>query len=403
MTKITSNVLSFGCAVVVCAAAGSILGSWVSGPFADQLAATRDLGNADHTLDASDQLVDTSERFVQEPGRRTSRRPIWPTPRDINKRGNSLMLQMFEDVIANSVRSTVQLSVRGTQVALGAIVDGEGWIATKASQLPSPAQISSGRRIVCKLSNGEEYPATVEAIRQDIDVAVLRIQANRLPAVDWELDVPARGNWLATTDLYSLPAAVGVASAGLQTIEKSRAVLGVILSSSSNGARVQSILPTSGASEAGLQEQDDIISVNGFSINSHDSFLRFVKDGYGGQTLDLVVLRGERKLQVTARLMDLSEELLDETEMEVSGQISHRATGFDRVLMHDTVLHPNQCGGPIVNLDGKVIGLNIARAGRVSTYALPSSVVQPIISGLVEQAKLVSRSTQPAPETTAVR
>ena len=60
------------------------------------------------------------------------------------------------------------------------------------------------------------------------------------------------------------------------------------------------------------------------------------------------------------------------------GEVSLRAEGFEQVIEHDTVLHPWLCGGPLVNLDGKAIGLNIARAGRVTTYALPAQLVQRI-------------------------
>jgi len=62
-------------------------------------------------------------------------------------------------------------------------------------------------------------------------------------------------------------------------------------------------------------------------------------------------------------------------------ELSERAEGFQMALQHDTVLQPWQCGGPLVNLDGKAIGLNIARAGRTASYALPASLVQQIISG----------------------
>ena len=33
------------------------------------------------------------------------------------------------------------------------------------------------------------------------------------------------------------------------------------------------------------------------------------------------------------------------------------------------------CGGPLVDLDGAAVGLNIARAGRTESYALPADVV----------------------------
>jgi S1-C subfamily serine protease len=45
-------------------------------------------------------------------------------------------------------------------------------------------------------------------------------------------------------------------------------------------------------------------------------------------------------------------------------------------------LQPWLCGGPLVNLDGQAIGLNIARASRVTTYALPAALVQRIFTNL---------------------
>lgn len=39
------------------------------------------------------------------------------------------------------------------------------------------------------------------------------------------------------------------------------------------------------------------------------------------------------------------------------------------------MIHPNECGGPLVNTDGKIVGINIARALRVTTYAVPTDVV----------------------------
>jgi hypothetical protein len=40
-----------------------------------------------------------------------------------------------------------------------------------------------------------------------------------------------------------------------------------------------------------------------------------------------------------------------------------------------------------VNLDGKAIGLDIARAGRVTTYALPARLVKRILDNLTPKNK----------------
>jgi len=55
---------------------------------------------------------------------------------------------------------------------------------------------------------------------------------------------------------------------------------------------------------------------------------------------------------------------------------------FELALQHDTVLQNWQCGGPLVDLDGRAVGLNIARAGRVASYALPAELVRSIYDNL---------------------
>src|SRR5207253_2773616 len=66
----------------------------------------------------------------------------------------------------------------------------------------------------------------------------------------------------------------------------------------------------------------------------------------------------------------------------MGGELSHRLNGFPTILQHDTALKPSDCGGPLVDLDGKVVGINIARAGRTETWAIPSELIQPIIAEL---------------------
>jgi len=60
------------------------------------------------------------------------------------------------------------------------------------------------------------------------------------------------------------------------------------------------------------------------------------------------------------------------------------------VLQHDTILNPKDCGGPVVNLDGKTVGINIARSGRVESLAIPAEAVLAVISDL-ESGKLAPK------------
>ena len=72
----------------------------------------------------------------------------------------------------------------------------------------------------------------------------------------------------------------------------------------------------------------------------------------------------------------------------LGGELSRRAEGFQLAIQHDGVLQPWQCGGPLLNLDGKAIGLNIARAGRVASYALPAGLVRHLADDLKNQTKV---------------
>ena len=54
-------------------------------------------------------------------------------------------------------------------------------------------------------------------------------------------------------------------------------------------------------------------------------------------------------------------------------------SGFASAIQHDTVLTPEQCGGPLLDLSGKAIGINIARASRTKSYALPTDLVRAAI------------------------
>ena len=75
------------------------------------------------------------------------------------------------------------------------------------------------------------------------------------------------------------------------------------------------------------------------------------------------------------------------TQEDVWGDLSEVRSGFQQVLQHDTVLKPKDCGGPLVDLSGKVVGVNIARAGRVETLALPAVTVEAVVKRLLREPR----------------
>ena len=76
----------------------------------------------------------------------------------------------------------------------------------------------------------------------------------------------------------------------------------------------------------------------------------------------------------------------------LNGPLNHRRDDFPSAIQHDSVLHPAQCGGPLVDISGKVVGINVARADRTVTYAVPG---EPVIA-LVKKVK-ARRADQESP------
>ena len=102
-----------------------------------------------------------------------------------------------------------------------------------------------------------------------------------------------------------------------------------------------------------------------------------LRDANVGDTVDLLVERNGKRLTLPITLMHRPLDLKDRTDFmnQMGNTLSRRRDGFDAVFQHDATIEPEQCGGPLVDLDGRLIGINIARAGRVESYALPLAEV----------------------------
>ena len=67
---------------------------------------------------------------------------------------------------------------------------------------------------------------------------------------------------------------------------------------------------------------------------------------------------------------------------QFGGPLSGKRVDFPNALQHDLTIRPDECGGPIVNLDGQVVGVNVARGGRVKSYAITNKDLIEVIGSL---------------------
>jgi serine protease Do len=188
------------------------------------------------------------------------------------------------------------------------------------------------------------------------------------------------GQWVATAGMTEDPLAVGVVSVVLRAVPSTTGVLGIRLDQKEipEGPRIDQVEPDSAAKKVGLKIGDIVTQVNGKPMANSEQLVRTIRSFQAGTTVKLTIRRGEEYLNVEATLQARPAAFQD----QLGQSLSKRSAGFPMALQHDTVLKPNQCGGPLVGLQGKVLGLNIARAGRVVSYAVPGDVVVGLLSDL---------------------
>ncbi len=283
-------------------------------------------------------------------------------------KNSPLVKAAFYEITAKVRDCVVRVECGGRQVALGTVIDAAGGILTKASQLEG--------EIVCRLSNDSKLPAKLESTREDYDLALLRVDARELTPISFDLgtrDLP--GRLLMTPDQSREPLALGVLSVPRRVIPRRPGILGVSINQTETGPQVVQIAPGSAASKANLRIDDIIQQVNDKQVKTSGDLVAAIRNHVPGSRVTLKILRGEDQKTVTAVLGGEEAKL----PMRLGGALSRRVDGFPVALQHDTVLNPNQCGGPLVGLDGNAVGVNIARAGRVTSYAIPGDVVAKLI------------------------
>jgi serine protease Do len=119
-----------------------------------------------------------------------------------------------------------------------------------------------------------------------------------------------------------------------------------------------------------------------------EAFRELIQRHGPGSKMRLRVRRGDGELDLVAEMLDVKDRHGPVSSQERSrlwGPLSKVRLGFDEVIQHDTVLRPEQCGGPLVNLDGEVVGINIARVGRIETLAITAKVARDAIAGIMQK------------------
>jgi S1-C subfamily serine protease len=305
------------------------------------------------------------------------------------ERQSSLILSQVAPKAERTYPSVVSFWKEERNIALGAVVHADGYVITKASEVQNRAPVE------CEI-DGQRVAATILRIDHQHDVALMKIDASDCVAIRWNdpmqsKSTPPDGSFVLTPGDTNAVLAMGTLSVQPRsTAGGEQAFLGVNPERVLNGVQISQVTPGEASYEAGLADGDIIIELGGQKITDVDDLVSSIRSHRPGDSVSIKYLRHGKRFSTRAILSGRnmpSQQAAHFKMMNRLGAIlSRRNDSFPLVFQHDTPLFPEQCGGPVLDLRGNVIGLNIARQGRAASLAIPASAMATIVDDLMRQS-----------------
>ena len=299
-----------------------------------------------------------------------------------SSRNDTALLAELAAVVATVRPSVVRVRVGARAVAFGIIVSADGLVLTKASELGAGS-------IECELADGSRRAAERVATDSGDDAALLRMAPGECAAIEWSSAKVTPGLVVLDPTPDEVPAALGVLSleeyAPRTRGQGPPGELGIVFAARADAPRVMFVREDSAAQHAGLRAEDLITEIDEVDTLTREAVVQSLDGRHEGEIVRLRIIRDGAESVVEAKLSGLRGGSAPNRNPQepLWGPLSTVRTGFSLVLAHDSVLTPEQCGGPLVTLDGHVVGWNVARTGRVETTALPATHVRALVERLI--------------------
>lgn len=304
-------------------------------------------------------------------------------------RTNGAMVQAAFESVRGVLQTSSAVFQRGREeVAYGTVISADGHLLTKASELGEIEGLSV-------VVGNKVYKSPVKLAEDPSwDVALVKIDAEGLTPVSLAVDLPdpERGTWVVANGATSLTRRrpqVGIIAANAREIPpEGGPVLGLSFEEKRGKLVVSEVHPESGAEAAGVAAGDVLVRLDGAEVKKPEQLKDLIGKHRVGDEIVLSVLRKKKPLELKIRLKgrsDVFERELTRNDM-MSGDFSERRSGFPRIIQHDIIANAAGMGGPLLDLDGRCLGMNIARATRCETFAIPAGELRALADRLLAQA-----------------
>mgnify|MGYP000185731070 CR=1 FL=1 len=311
-----------------------------------------------------------------------------PEERQLTRRQSQEVYDVLAPIAQPVSPSAVWVWAGGRQLAVGTVVGDGTQVLTKWSEIA----LARGA-LQCVGGDGATATATVLGVYVDEDVAMLQLDGARFTPVAWgDGETPGIGRWLvAVSPNGDKPLSVGVVSVEARSLrETDQAYLGIWVDHTyeGDGLMIDSVEESAGARAAGIRAGDVLLELEGKKISGGYELRNLLLGYQPGDRVKAKVQRAGGR-GGSAEVLDLEIEIgerppaprgmFPQSRLEVmrrmGGDISAVRDGFPMVLQTDMQLKKRQCGGPVVDLDGKVVGLAISRTDRTRSFIIPAAEV----------------------------
>jgi len=271
----------------------------------------------------------------------------------------------------------------------GTVVSADGLILTKASELEEVDDY------LVRIGTKKYREVKVLATDAEWDVSLVKVEAEELTPVDLKSSSEVEhGTWVVTNGAserrFRRPRP-GIVSANKREIPGGTpAVLGVRFKMEDKKLKVLEVTEKSGAEEAGVKKGDIMTKVDGKTIEDDKSFIEYLRFKAPGDRIKLGVQRKDKEIELEVELF-ARHKLYGGAKSrndQMSGEFSERRTSFPMVLQHEVMLSARSVGGPLYTLEGRFLGMNIAAANRVESYAIPVEEMCKVLDKLKLKAGL---------------
>ena len=249
----------------------------------------------------------------------------------------------------------VEVLVDGEQQVLGTIVGEDGRILTKASELEGD--------VACRLFDGRILPANILKVSKQHDLALLKIDAKSLNKASWSLQQSIAPGTLLAALIPGKPAKTGVVSLAARLRPSVPGAIGVSWEDTEYGLVVVDDMKSQGY-ETSLRKGDVVFHIEGQTTPNFEAYWALFqpKSGdplaYAGETVRVGVERGDKTLELLIKLLPSNFWNYEGNE------VSRRWWDFPSVFDTDIRLTPRQCGAPLIDKSGQVVGIAIASLGE---------------------------------------